>query len=111
MSDIKALAKVRDITGRIIRLGVFESVKDLKVEDDTLVLAVNRAQVRETGGFGFQIKKRGVTLYIFRRDERTGVWSLTDTLPVWWSTDELHGLPAKERDLEWEALHHNRRNN
>jgi hypothetical protein len=105
MSDIKhPLAYVRDVTGKIIHLGMFESAGDIKVTDNVITLAVNRAQVKETRGFGWQVTKRGITLYSFRRDERTGVWALTGTVPVWWSTDELHGQPPKVRDAEWEQM-------
>lgn len=100
----KALATVRDITGKIIHLGMFESVKDLRVEENLLVLAVNRARYKTVRGGGYQITERGVTLYSFRRDEPSDTWTLTGTVSVWWSTDELHGAPARERDIEWEEM-------
>lgn len=100
----KHLATVRDITGKIIHLGMFESVKDLRVESDLLVLAVNRARYQATRDGGYRITERGVTLYSFRRDERSDTWSLAGTVPVWWSTDEVHGGREVVRDEEWEKM-------
>lgn len=97
------LAYVRDTTGKIIRLGMFESVAGLKVEESRITLAINTAKVKQVSG-GYQITQRGTTLYTFTLEASTGVWSLTSTFPVCWSTDELHGQPRPARDTEWEEL-------
>lgn len=104
MSDIKhPIAFVRDTCGVLIHLGMFDSVRDIKVTESTITLGINSAKFKSTRN-GYQVTHRGIILHVFRRDESTGVWSRSGTVPVWWSTDELHGEPARERDVEWEEM-------
>lgn len=98
------LAFVRDTTGKIIRLGDFESVAGIKVEPARITLAVARAKATPTTGFGWRVVKRGTSLYTFTLDERTQVWSLADVFTTWRDVDELHGEAAAPHDLEWEEM-------
>lgn len=85
-TTLKPLAYVRDVTGKHIHLGMFESCIGLRTHETSMVLGINRAKVRETGR-RYYITKRGTTLYTFELTPQG--WTLTDTLTVWWSTDEL----------------------
>lgn len=107
MSDLKPLARVRDITGKRIQLGMFESVSGLLVTEDRVTLSIERAKVVETHG-EYRIPQRGRTLYTFVPSDfnRSG-WKLADTLTVWWSTDETHARrDRKPTDQEWTDLCH-----
>ena len=100
------LAYVRDTCGKIIRLGPFETVAGLRIEPGRITLGINTAKAKPTAGFGWQVTKRGTTLYVFDLDTRTGCWALTSTMPLWWSTDELHAAEVRSRDSEWEEMCH-----
>lgn len=82
------LAYVRDTCGKIIHLGMFESVSGLRADQDTITLGINRAQSKPRRGMSWHVSKRGTTLYTFKRTDSG--WILVDTFTVWWSTDETH---------------------
>lgn len=93
MSDLKPLAKVRDMTGKVIRLGMFETIIGLKVEGTSLTLGINRAQVRETRG-EYRIVKRGMTLHVWNLTPEG--WVACEPFTQWWSTDEtVRRLPVR----------------
>lgn len=104
MSSMRPLAVLKKVTGYSIHLGLFDEVRDIKVEPNVVTVGINSAKF--TGGHRgrYRITHRGIILHVFRRDESTGVWSRSGMVPVWWSTDELHGEPARERDVEWEEM-------
>ena len=104
MTTKHPLAHVRDTTGKIIHLDLFDEVRDMKATEDEIVLTINTARYKQRRRGEYQITKRGVTMYRWMRDSRTESWVLTDVMPVWWSTDEMFGLYDKERDLEWEQM-------
>jgi hypothetical protein len=82
------LAEIRNLTGKIIHLGMFESVYGLVRTDDSITLGVDRAKVRSTYA-GQLITRRGKTIYTWKlTDQKT--WILVDTQTVWWSTDEAY---------------------
>lgn len=97
-TSLKPLAQVRDMTGKVVHLGMFESVIGLRTENlankKRMTLGINRAKVRETHAT-YQITKRGMTLYVFESNDQG--WALVNTVTEWWSTDELvRRLPAIE---------------
>lgn len=99
MSDIKnPLAFIRDVTGKIIHLGMFESVTGLKVTETEIVLGMSRAKVKPKRGYDWQVTERGSILYVFRRKNTEQPWALVDTIAVWWSTEELYAshIPTDE---------------
>lgn len=98
------LAHVRDTTGRIIRLGIFDEVRDMRADDNEIVLSISTARFKELRGPSYRITHRGIILYRFLRDPRTEVWTRVETIPVWWSSDETHGQPSRSRDDEWEQM-------
>lgn len=79
MNSLKPLAEVRDITGEIIQLGMFESIRDYRREPGRVSIAINRAQVRELVG-SYVVTQTGVTLYTFTLIE--GKWHL-GTFTTW----------------------------
>lgn len=101
MNTVNALAVVRDLTGTIIRLQLFEAVSGLRIEDDLIVLKVDRAKSTERRR-GFHVHQRGVSLHTWHKATDAS-WFRGETTTLWWSTDELHAEP-RVRDVEWEQL-------
>lgn len=103
MSSIQHLAELKRITGHTIRLDLFDEVRDIKITDEMVSIGIDTAKY--TGSRGrYRITKRGIILHVFRRDESTGVWSRTATVPVWWSTDEAFVPSVRDADPEWEQM-------
>jgi hypothetical protein len=103
-----ALATVKRLTGKTIRLGMFEEVGNSTITDERIVVLVHRAKVKESRG-GFIITHRGSTLYEFTCNS-LGAWIMGKPLTVWNETEEWHtafpGLTPAENAarLEWEEL-------
>ena len=90
-TSLHPLAYVRDVVGKTIHLGMFESCMGLKHGEGPngqprIVLGIARAKVTETSRT-YRITKRGNTLYTFDLTQQG--WALVDTMTVWWSSDEL----------------------
>lgn len=104
MRDYKALAHVRDLTGRRIHLGQMETVIGVKETHDTLTLGVNRVWFTETST-ELRIKKRGTTLHTWKLTDQG--WVMGEPFTLCWSTDEVHTKrEVRQRDAEWENLCH-----
>lgn len=86
MSTIQILAQVRNLTGKIIKLGPFEEATEFSATDDRVTLKVSRV-VTSNLKFSTRIVKRGVVLYQWNRVG--GSWLAQEPFAVWWSTDEL----------------------
>jgi predicted lipoprotein with Yx(FWY)xxD motif len=86
MSSLKPLAYIRDVTGKHIHLGMFESCIGLKTEGTRMTLGIHRVKYTETRA-SYAITKRGMTLYVF--DLTPQGWTLVDTITQWWSSEEL----------------------
>jgi hypothetical protein len=87
VSNLKLLARVRDITGQIIRLKPFSTVDDLSVTDSRIVLKVSVAAITETKRIT-RVTKRGSVLYVWNLVDTT--WVADQPFAVWWSTDETY---------------------
>jgi hypothetical protein len=86
MNSLGYLAQVRDLTGKIIHLGMFEEVYGFCATPDKIMLGIDRAKVRET--FGRQdVYRRGKTMLTFERNTE-GRWVETDRIEVWFPADE-----------------------
>ena len=107
---MKAIPYVRDVTGKLIRLGMFDTVEGIAADENSITLTISSAKFRTLHEGrpteSYHVTKRGMILYRFTRDESTGVWILADTVPVWWSTDERHGHCPRQQDHEWADLCH-----
>lgn len=100
--SLQSLAIVRDMTGKVIRLGMFEEVSGIRQTPTMIVLGINRAKVTETR-FEYRIKQRGTTLYTFALTDQG--WELLDTMTVWWSSDEAHAKSHRIKpDSEWAEM-------
>lgn len=104
------LATVRDLTGKTIRLGMFEEVANAKIEDDVIVVLINRAKVKPVRG-GFAVTHRGSTLYEFKRTS-LGAWIMSRPFTIWHDAEEWHtawpGLTPEEHAArrEFEEMCH-----
>ena len=104
MSDYKALARVRDLTGRRIHLGWLEGVKGYLETDDTLTLAIDRVWLTETRD-ELRIKARGTTLYTWKLTDQG--WLQVEPFTVRWSIAEVFTKrDQRVPDREWENLCH-----
>ena len=96
------LATVRNITGKIIRLGMFEEVYGIAITQTRVTVGINRAKVRSANG-GDTVYMRGKTVLTI--DLTNSGWKVTQSVPVWWSTDETHvARQPVQPDTEWEDM-------
>lgn len=97
------LGEVKQLTGMLIHIGVFEECSGVKIEPDRITVRIDRVQATNGRAGTFRIKKRGVTLHTYVRNGM-GSWDYQPPFTQWWSVDETFGPPVRERDTEWEAL-------
>lgn len=98
----KALARVRDLTGKRVHLGWLEEVSGYLETDDTITLGIARVWLTETAT-ELRIKKRGTTLYTWKLTPHG--WTMIEPLTVCWSIAEVFTKrDQRVPDREWESL-------
>jgi hypothetical protein len=110
MSHYQELATVVRLTGFHIRCGLLEEVGAVHIEDDRILVQINRVRAASQK-MGLKVTHRGATLHEFTRDGTSWVRK-AEPITVWWSTDEYHTsvrTPAAEEiaaKRDWEDLCH-----
>lgn len=96
------LIKARRMTGRALRVGLFESPAAVSITEDHIVVLINRASVTERK-HGFEIRRRGNTIYEFTKHNDT--WVMAEPLTVWYELgeSEVHATYPGRTPEEHEA--------
>ncbi len=109
ITDFQKIAAVAKVTGKMVKLGLMETVSDYFITEDTALISIARAQVEFKNGNDLVVVRRGYTMWTFYLSD--GVWKWPEPVTYWHDDHEpeVYVTYAKEAEeylsrRSWESM-------
>jgi hypothetical protein len=86
LTDFQKIGAIRDLTGKLIKLGIMEKVQDWRILENEACISVARAQVDFKNGDRMVVTRRGFTMWTFYKKD--GVWKWPEPVTYWFDDAE-----------------------